>query len=72
MAQRLGIAAAMLGDPPVLMFDEPVNGLIQTGSAGSALPAIARRRGAGRARLESPMSELEDIADELVVIGRGA
>jgi ABC-2 type transport system ATP-binding protein len=27
MAQRLGIAAALLGDPPVLMFDEPVNGL---------------------------------------------
>ena len=36
MSQRLGIAAAMLGDPQVLMFDEPVTGWIQRASCGSA------------------------------------
>ncbi len=72
MAQRLGIAAAMLGDPPVLMFDEPVNGLDPDGIRWirGFLRSLAAE---GRAVLVSShlMSELEDVADELVVIGRG-
>jgi ABC-2 type transport system ATP-binding protein len=72
MAQRLGIAAAMLGDPPVLVFDEPVNGLDPDGMRWirSFLRTLADE---GRAVLVSShlMSELEGIADELVVIGRG-
>jgi ABC-2 type transport system ATP-binding protein len=72
MAQRLGIAAAMLGDPPVLVFDEPINGLDPDGIRWIRvfLRSLADE---GRAVLVSShlMSELEDIADELVVIGRG-
>jgi ABC-2 type transport system ATP-binding protein len=72
MAQRLGIAAALLGDPQVLVFDEPVNGLDPDGIRWirGFLRALA---GKGRAVLVSShlMSELEGIADELVVIGRG-
>ena len=72
MAQRLGIAAAMLGDPPVLMFDEPINGLDPDGIRWIRvfLRSLAAE---GRAVLVSShlMSELEGIADELVVIGRG-
>ena len=72
MAQRLGIAAAMLGDPPVLMFDEPVNGLDPDGIRWIRvfLRSLAAE---GRAVLVSShlMGELEGIADELVVIGRG-
>jgi len=72
MRQRLGIAAAMLGDPPVLMFDEPFNGMDPEG--------IVWMRGflrsltdEGRAVLVSShlMSELEGSADHLVVVGRG-
>ena len=72
MAQRLGIAAAMLGDPPVLLFDEPINGLDPEGIRW--IRAFLRSLAAeGRAVLVSShlMSELEGIADELVVIGRG-
>ena len=72
MRQRLGIAAAMLGDPPVLMFDEPVNGLDPEGIRWirGYLRSLAAE---GRAILVSShlMSELEEIADHLVVIGRG-
>jgi ABC-2 type transport system ATP-binding protein len=72
MAQRLGIAAAMLGDPPVLVFDEPVNGLDPDGIRWirGFLRSLADE---GRAVLVSShlMSELEGVADELVVIGRG-
>ena len=72
MEQRLGIAAAMLGDPPVLVFDEPVNGLDPDGIRWirTFLRSLADE---GRAVLVSShlMSELEGIADELVVIGRG-
>lgn len=72
MRQRLGIAAALLGDPPVLMFDEPVNGLDPEGVywIRGFLRELATE---GRAVLVSShlMSELEDTADHLVVVGRG-
>jgi ABC-2 type transport system ATP-binding protein len=72
MRQRLGVAAAMLGDPPVLMFDEPFNGLDPEGMAWMRgfLRSLA---GEGRAVLVSShlMSELQGNADHLVVIGRG-
>ena len=72
MRQRLGIAAAMLGDPLVLMFDEPVNGLDPEGIVWirGYLRSLA---GEGRAVLVSShlMSELQDTADHLVVVGRG-
>jgi ABC-2 type transport system ATP-binding protein len=72
MRQRLGIAAALLGDPPVLMLDEPFNGLDPEGIVWirGFLRALARE---GRAVLVSShlMSELQDTADHIVVVGRG-
>ncbi|MDT0395694.1 MULTISPECIES: ATP-binding cassette domain-containing protein [Streptomyces] len=72
MRQRLGIAAALIGDPPVVMLDEPFNGLDPDGIVWMRgfLSSLARQ---GRAVLVSShlMSELEDTADHLVVIGRG-
>jgi len=72
MRQRLGIAAALLGDPPVLMFDEPFNGMDPEGIVW--MRGFLRSLSAqGRAVLVSShlMSELEDTADHLVVVGRG-
>ncbi|MGO8959864.1 MAG: ATP-binding cassette domain-containing protein [Streptosporangiaceae bacterium] len=72
MRQRLGIAAAMLGDPPVLMFDEPFNGMDPEGIVW--MRGLLRSMAAeGRAVLVSShlMSELQDTADHLVVAGRG-
>jgi ABC-2 type transport system ATP-binding protein len=72
MRQRLGIAAAMLGDPPVLMFDEPFNGMDPEGIVWMRgyLRALAVE---GRAVLVSShlMSELQDCADQVIVAGRG-
>jgi ABC-2 type transport system ATP-binding protein len=72
MRQRLGIAAAMLGDPPVLMFDEPFNGMDPEGIVWMRgfLRALAAE---GRAVLVSShlMSELQDTAAHLVIVGRG-
>ncbi len=72
MRQRLGIAAAMLGDPSALMMDEPFNGMDPEGIVWMRgfLRSLAAE---GRAVLVSShlMSELQDTADHLVVIGRG-
>jgi ABC-2 type transport system ATP-binding protein len=72
MRQRLGIAAALLGDPPVLMLDEPFNGMDPEGIVWMRgfLRSLAAQ---GRAVLVSShlMSELQDTAGHLVVIGRG-
>jgi ABC-2 type transport system ATP-binding protein len=72
MAQRLGIAAALLGDPGVLIFDEPVNGLDTEGIRW--IRELMRRLAAeGRTVLVSShlMSEMELTADQLLVIGQG-
>src|SRR5579863_8003425 len=72
MRQRLGIAAALLGDPPVLVFDEPFNGMDPEGIVWMRgfLRSLAVQ---GRAVLVSShlMGELEDTAGHLVVVGRG-
>ncbi|MEV4255775.1 ABC transporter ATP-binding protein [Spirillospora sp. NPDC049652] len=72
MGQRLGIAAALLGDPAVLMFDEPVNGLDPEGILW--IRTLMRRLAAeGRTVFVSShlMSEMALTAEHLVVIGRG-
>ncbi|RJL30387.1 ATP-binding cassette domain-containing protein [Bailinhaonella thermotolerans] len=72
MSQRLGIAAALLGDPGVLMFDEPVNGLDPDGVrwVRNLMRSLAAE---GRTVFVSShlMSEMQLTADHLVVIGRG-
>ncbi|MEV6008817.1 ATP-binding cassette domain-containing protein [Streptomyces sp. NPDC051976] len=72
MRQRLGIAAALLGDPPALMLDEPFNGMDPEGIVW--MRAFLRSLAAeGRAVLVSShlMSELQDTAGHVVVAGRG-
>jgi ABC-2 type transport system ATP-binding protein len=73
MGQRLGIAAALLGDPPVVMLDEPVNGLDPEGVRW--VRSLARQLAdEGRTVFVSShlMSEMALMADHLVVIGRGS
>ncbi|MCE7080930.1 ATP-binding cassette domain-containing protein [Streptomyces sp. ST2-7A] len=72
MGQRLGIAAALLGDPPNLLFDEPINGLDPEGIHW-VRGLMRRLAGEGRAVLVSShlMSEMALTADHLLVIGRG-
>ena len=72
MRQRLGIAAALLGDPPVLMLDEPFNGMDPEGIVWlrGFLASLAAQ---GRAVLVSShlMSELQEVAGHVVIVGRG-
>jgi ABC-2 type transport system ATP-binding protein len=72
MRQRLGIAAALLGDPEILMFDEPFNGMDPEGIVWlrEFLRTLATR---GRTVLVSShlMSEMQDTADHVIVVGRG-
>jgi ABC-2 type transport system ATP-binding protein len=72
MSQRLGIAGALLGDPPVLLFDEPVNGLDPEGIrwVRTLMRTLA---GQGRTVFVSShlLAEMANTADRLVVIGRG-
>jgi ABC-2 type transport system ATP-binding protein len=72
MSQRLGIAATMLGDPKVVMFDEPVNGLDPEGILWirNLMKTLASE---GRTVFVSShlMSEMEHTADHLIVVGRG-
>jgi ABC-2 type transport system ATP-binding protein len=72
MSQRLGIAATLLGDPQVVMFDEPVNGLDPEGILWirNFMKSLAAE---GRTVFVSShlMSEMESTADHLIVIGRG-
>ena len=72
MGQRLGMASALLGDPGVLLFDEPINGLDPEGIrwVRNLLKGLAEE---GRTVFVSShlMSEMALTADHLVVIGRG-
>ena len=72
MRQRRGLAAALLGDPPILLLDEPFNGLDPEGIVWMR-GFLRELAGQGRAVFVSShlMGELEDMADHVVVIGRG-
>lgn len=72
MRQRLGIAAALLGDPAVMLFDEPTNGLDPEGISWMRV-TLRELAGTGRAVLVSShlMAEMAVTADHLVIVDRG-
>ncbi len=72
MSQRLGIATALLGDPPILLFDEPVNGLDPEGIVWIRT-LMQRLASEGRTVFVSShlMSEMQETAEHVLVIGRG-
>jgi ABC-2 type transport system ATP-binding protein len=72
MSQRLGIATALLGDPEILLFDEPVNGLDPEGIVW-VRTLMKRLAAEGRTVFVSShlMSEMQDTAEHVIVIGRG-
>jgi ABC-2 type transport system ATP-binding protein len=72
MSQRLGIAAALLGDPPTLLFDEPVNGLDPEGILW-VRTLMKKLAAEGRTIFVSShlMNEMQETADHVLVIGRG-
>jgi ABC-2 type transport system ATP-binding protein len=72
MRQRLGVAAALLGDPPVVMLDEPFNGMDPDGIIWMRT-LLRELAGQGRAILVSShlLNEMQCTADHLVVVGRG-
>ncbi|WP_313814692.1 ATP-binding cassette domain-containing protein [Glutamicibacter sp.] len=72
MRQRLGIAAALLGDPEILIFDEPMNGLDAEGIRWIRDLMRQHANDGGTVFVSSHlMSEMQQVADQLVVIGRG-
>jgi ABC-2 type transport system ATP-binding protein len=72
MSQRLGIAGALLGDPGIVMFDEPVNGLEPEGILWIRTLMKSLAAGGRTVFVSSHlMSEMENTADHLIVIGRG-
>ena len=72
MAQRLGMATALLGEPEVLVLDEPINGLDPEGIRWVRSLVRAHADGGGTVLVSSHvMSELAEVADDMVVIGGG-
>ncbi|NAZ16753.1 ATP-binding cassette domain-containing protein [Glutamicibacter soli] len=72
MRQRLGIASALLGDPKILILDEPMNGLDAEGISWIRGLMRERARAGGTVFVSSHlMSEVQQVADELILIGRG-
>jgi len=72
MRQRLGISAALLGDPQILILDEPMNGLDAQGIAWIRQMMRTRAENGGTVFVSSHlMSEVQQVADQLILIGRG-